>query len=59
MNNAKKQYNMLLKSGLLLELYPEMSGEWIEDKQEFERIYEMEDFYTNNTELDDDGYEEF
>jgi len=53
----RKQYNMLLKSGILLEMYPEMSGEWIEDKHEFEKIYEMEQSFTNNLDVIDEDYE--
>jgi hypothetical protein len=57
--SAKSQYNILLKSGLLLELYDTLSGVWSEDKHEFERIYEAEEFYSNNIEIEEDGYEEF
>jgi hypothetical protein len=57
--SAKSQYNILLKSGLLLELYDNLSGVWSEDKHEFERIYEAEEFYSNNIEIEEDGYEEF
>lgn len=56
---AKKQYNALLKRGILLDMYETLIGVWEEDKHEFERIFEAEQFYTNNIELEDDGYEEF
>ena len=58
--SAKTQYKTLLKSGILLELYPDiLTGIWEEDKHEFEKIYEMEEFYTNNLNIEDGSYEEF
>lgn len=56
--SAKTQYKTLLKSGILLEMYPEMTGVYEDDKHEFERIYESEQFFSNNLEIED-GYEEF
>ena len=39
---AKAQYNMLKKSGDLLDLYPELSGEsWAKDKKDFTEIYTL------------------
>lgn len=57
--SAKKQYNILLKNGILLELYDTMTGIWLEDKHEFERIYEAEESFTNNIETEFDEYGEF
>ncbi len=58
--SAKSQYKMLLKSGILLEMYEEydLSGNWEEDKHTFEKIYEAEESFTTNLEIED-GYEEF
>lgn len=55
--NAKKQYNILLKSGILLEMYETLTGNWLEDKHEFEKIYEMEQSFTNNLDVIDEEYE--
>lgn len=57
---ARKQYNMLLKSGILLEMYEGiLSGIWLEDKHEFEKIYEMEQSFTNNLDVIEEDYGEF
>ena len=56
--SAKSQYKTLLKSGILLELYPELIGEWDSDKHEFEKIWEVEQSFTNNLDVEDD-YEQF
>lgn len=32
MEEVKKSYNMLLKSGMFFEFYPQLTGEWEEDK---------------------------
>ena len=31
--NTKEEYDQLLKSGMFFELYPELSGNWEEDKE--------------------------
>jgi hypothetical protein len=57
--NAKKQYNLLLKQGSLLELYDTMTGNWEQDKDVFQELWNMEQFYINNLEvLDEEYYEE-
>jgi len=35
MTNYKSEYQQLLKSGMFWEFYPELSGEWTKDKNEF------------------------
>jgi hypothetical protein len=57
----RKQYNMLLKSGILLEMYEGygFTGIWLEDKHQFEKIYEMEQSFTNNLDVIDEEYGEF
>lgn len=54
--SAKKQYNMLLKNGILLELYPELIGEWSLDKDTFTKLYEANLYFTEPLEVED--YEE-
>jgi hypothetical protein len=53
---AKKQYNLLLKEGMLLDMYGNLSGIWEEDRNKFLDIYETEQFYTNNIEVIDEEY---
>lgn len=38
---AKREYNALLSNGELLELYPELSGSWREDKDKFTSLWEQ------------------
>lgn len=38
---VKKEYNILLENGELLELYPELSGSWLKDKKDFTIIWEQ------------------
>jgi hypothetical protein len=55
--SAKKQYNMLLKNGILLELYPEeLTGNWLEDKETFTKFYEANLYFKEPLEVED--YEE-
>ena len=57
---AKKQYNLLLKQGSLLELYEHLTGVWEDDKESFKEIWEMEQSYISNIEvIDEEYYEEF
>lgn len=58
--NAKKQYNLLLKQGSLLDLYEHLAGVWEEDKDKFQELWEMEQSYINNTEvIDEEYYDEY
>jgi|LakMenEpi03Aug12_release.lakeMendotaPanAssembly.Ray.scaffolds.fasta_scaffold4597114_2 hypothetical protein len=54
---SKKQlkaiYEALIKSGDLLDMYPELSGEWIKDKEDFKSQYE----FNNDSLLGDFEYE--
>lgn len=54
--SAKKEYSMLLRNGILLELYPELEGEWLLDKDTFTKLYEANLYFTEQLEIDD--YEE-
>ena len=38
---ANQEYNKLLSSGELFELFPELSGDWEKDRSRFERDWEM------------------
>lgn len=49
-----KQYKMLLANGILEELYPELTGEWEEDKKTFINIIEMNEMFTKNLDVDYD-----
>jgi len=40
MIKAREQYNLLLDTDSLEELYPEMTGEWEKDKKKFIKEYE-------------------
>jgi hypothetical protein len=58
---SKKQlksiYESLLKSGDLLEFYPELTGEWKSDQAEFQLQYEFnKDFLLGDFEYES-GYE--
>lgn len=51
--SAKKEYNALLKSGALMELFEGMSGNWQDDEDVFIKYYEANLFFTQNLEVDD------
>lgn len=53
---AKREYNMLLKNGILLELYPEFTGDWSIDEDSFTKLHEANLFFIEPLEVDD--YEE-
>jgi len=55
---AKKEYNVLLENGELLELYPELSGSWKEDKELFTPIWETNKEAIKNIDEDFD-FEEY
>lgn len=38
---VKKEYDVLLENGELLEMYPELSGSWEDDKNTFTSIWEQ------------------
>lgn len=35
----KKEYLELVQSGMLFEFYPQLTGDWERDKEEWEKIY--------------------
>ena len=37
---ARKEYEVLLRGGDLLEMFPKLSGQWERDKKIFTKIYE-------------------
>ena len=39
MKNAEKEYKELLASGMFWEFYPQLSGEWQKDEQQWNDIY--------------------
>jgi hypothetical protein len=56
----KKQYNLLLKQGSLLDLYETLTGVWEDDKNKFQELWEMEESFINNIEVEDyEQYEEY
>lgn len=50
--SAKKQYNTLLESGDLFELYPGLTGEWEKDKKIFVDYYELNMIAIKNIDVD-------
>lgn len=38
---AKKEYKELRESGDLYKMFPDFTGEWVEDRTEFEKMWEM------------------
>ena len=35
----KKEYDLVLKSGMFFEWYPQLTGEWEKDKEAWAKIY--------------------
>lgn len=52
---AKKEYLFLQSNGMLEELYPELSGNWDEDRKEFTVLWELNETFTKQIDVD---YEE-
>lgn len=48
----KKEYDALLQSGDLKEMFPTMSGDWNKDKSEFTNLYSLNEDLFGNEELD-------
>lgn len=40
-SRAKKLYKKLLNSGELLDMFPQFEGNWKEDREEFNQMYEL------------------
>lgn len=55
---VKNEYNVLLQSGDLLELYPELSGSWPKDKKKFTLIWEQNVEAIKDIDVDFDEYEQ-
>lgn len=49
---AKKEYHVLLESGELLEMYPELSGSWSKDKTKFTILWEQNTEAIKNIDVD-------
>ena len=41
MREMKSIYESLLESGDLLDMFPSLTGEWVKDKKDFKRQYDM------------------
>jgi hypothetical protein len=41
MREMKSIYYSLLESGDLLDMFPNLTGEWVKDKKDFKRQYDM------------------
>lgn len=52
---ASKEYNILLESGELLELYPELSGIWSKDNKKFTHMWEQNQDILMDLEIDFDN----
>ena len=44
----REEYKSLLNSGFFWEFYPQLTGEWEKDKEEWEKILEKLDKFRNN-----------
>lgn len=53
---ASKEYNLLLESGELLELYPELSGVWEKDKKRFIYMWEQNQELFMDLDIDYDDF---
>ena len=59
MNEIQKQYNLLLESGELKEMFPNFKGEWEKDRRAFTRHFEENERMLNDNilDLDDEDFE--
>lgn len=54
---AKLIYETMLASGELLELFPDLTGDWSKDKKHFMSQYDLnEDFLQSGMDLDFDNF---
>lgn len=58
MNEIQKQYNSLLESGELKEMFPNFKGEWDKDKRAFTRHFEENQKILNDNIIDLDDEED-
>lgn len=54
---SRAEYNNLLDAGELLEMYPELSGVWQEDKNRFLEIWEQNAEAIKHIDVDYNEYE--
>lgn len=60
MTEAQKQYNALLESGELHDMFPTFKGEWDKDKKAFTRYYEENEVILNgDITLDDEDTDNY
>ena len=55
--SANKEYEFLKANGVLLEVFPELSGDWLEDEKTFTERWELNVDVFNNLDViieDDD-----
>lgn len=51
---CKKEYELLLNNGELLEMYPMLSGIWLKDKSDFTEMFNQnKDIYNTDTNYDE------
>ena len=55
---TKKEYDVLLENGELLEMYPELSGSWSQDKNSFTVIWEQNIEAIKNIDINFDEFEQ-
>lgn len=54
---AKQEYHVLLENGELLEMYPELSGSWSKDKNQFTVLWEQNAEAIKNIDVDFDEFD--
>lgn len=47
----KSEYDMLLESGELLLMFPELSGKWSKDKAEFKKLWDVNQQAINDIDI--------
>jgi hypothetical protein len=55
-NQFKEQYDILLKNGELLDMFPHFSKKWEKDKDEFISSWEESNRITDDLDIDFDEY---
>ena len=58
MINYKNLYDQLLKSGDLFDVFPDASGDWIEDKKQFIELQDELEYLTDTPLILDEDEEE-
>ncbi len=59
--SAHKEYEFLKANGVLLEVFPELSGDWLEDEKTFTERWELNVDVFNNLDviIEDDDEEQY